>query len=124
MFSCILFQFLHKIIQKGILVISYEGTHFSPYNLSLSIFNLSIQIICQILFKKSFLVCIRVSLGRFSPYGHFGLFTSNKFWTKRYFKIPHFGNLSVLVHFVSFNCFTLRFLKLPFFTNFIFTFCK
>ena len=33
-------NFLHKIIQKGILVISYKGTHFSPYNLSLSLFNL------------------------------------------------------------------------------------
>jgi len=40
MFSYILFQFLHKITQKGILVISYKGTHFSPYNLSLSLFNL------------------------------------------------------------------------------------
>jgi len=32
---------LHKIIQKGILVISYRGVHFSPYNLSLSLFNWS-----------------------------------------------------------------------------------
>jgi len=34
-------NFLHKIIQKGILVISYKGTHFSLYNLSLSFFNWS-----------------------------------------------------------------------------------
>jgi len=34
-------NFLHKIIQKGILVISYKGTHFSPYNSSLSLFNWS-----------------------------------------------------------------------------------
>jgi len=33
-------KFLQKIIQKGILVISYKGTHFGPYNLSLSLFNL------------------------------------------------------------------------------------
>ena len=31
------------------------------------------------------------------------------FLTERYFKIPHFGSLFVLVHFLSFfNCFTLR----------------
>ena len=45
-------NFLHKIIQKGILVISYKGTHFSPYNLSLSLFNLSAWIINQILSKN------------------------------------------------------------------------
>jgi len=40
-FSAFYSNFFHKIIQKGILVISYKGTHFSPYNLSLSLFNLS-----------------------------------------------------------------------------------
>ena len=34
------FKLLHKIIQKGILVISRNGTRFSPYNLSLSLVNL------------------------------------------------------------------------------------
>ena len=32
------FKFFHKIIPKGILVISHKGIHFSPYNLSLSLF--------------------------------------------------------------------------------------
>jgi len=45
-------KFLHKIIQKSILVISYNGTHFSPYNLSLSLFNLSAWIINQLLSKN------------------------------------------------------------------------
>jgi len=40
-FSAFYSNFVHKIIQKGILVISYKGTHFSPHNLSLSLFNLS-----------------------------------------------------------------------------------
>jgi len=37
-------KFLHKIIQKGVLVISRNGTHFEPLHLSLSLFNLSVQI--------------------------------------------------------------------------------
>jgi len=55
-----------------------------------------------------------VSLSRFCPRGHFGHFTLFKFWAERYFKIPHFDNLFVLVHFVSFNCFTLRYLQVTF----------
>jgi len=38
-------------MQKGILVISYKGTHSSPYDLSLSLFNLSAWIINQMLYK-------------------------------------------------------------------------
>jgi len=45
-------SFLHKTIQKGILVISYKGTHFSPYNLSLGLFNLFAWIIDEILYKS------------------------------------------------------------------------
>jgi len=33
--------FCIKSYEKGILVISYRGTHFSPYNLPLGLFNLS-----------------------------------------------------------------------------------
>jgi len=60
-------NFLHKIIQKGILVISYKGTHFSPYNLSLSLFNLSAWIINQILYKDHLSFAsesVRVSLSQ------------------------------------------------------------
>jgi len=49
------------------------------------------------------------------PQGHFSLFTLFEFWAERYFKIPHFGSLFVLVHFVSFKRFTLRY-----FSNYIF----
>ena len=61
-------NFLHKIIQKGILVISYKGTHFSPYNLSLNPFNLSAWTINQILYKNHLSFAsesVWVSLGRF-----------------------------------------------------------
>jgi len=56
--------------------------------------------------------------------GHFGLFTLFDFWTERYFKIPHFGSLFVLVHFVVFKCFTLRCFQIYIFYQFYFTFLQ
>jgi len=47
-------NFRIKSYEKGILVISCSGTHFSPYNLSLSLYNLSVHIINQILSKNHF----------------------------------------------------------------------
>jgi len=43
-------NFLHKIIQKGILVISYKGTHFSPY-----------------IFPRVFSTCLHESLVKYCP---------------------------------------------------------
>ncbi len=108
-------SFCIKSYRKGILVISYRGTHFSPYNLSLGLFNLSAWIVNQFLSKNHLSIAsnlVWVSLSHFSPQGHFGLFTSNNFWAERYFKIPHFGSLSILVRFVVFNCFTLRYFQI------------
>jgi len=73
---------------------------FQSLHLSLSLF----QLVCaNYLFnsiQKPFVSASEsacVSLSRFSPQGYFGLFTLFKFWAERYFKIPHFGNLFVLV---------------------------
>jgi len=60
----------------------------------------------------------------FQSLGAFWSFHIKQFLTERYFKIPHFGNLFVLVHLIVFNCFTLRFFKLHFFSNFILFFAS
>ena len=62
---------------------------FSPYSLSLSLFNLFAWIIRQILYKNH-LSFASESVWVVSPQGHFSLFTSFEFWAERYFKIPHF----------------------------------
>jgi len=89
---------------------------FEPLHFSLSLFNSSVRIICQF--------CLRIisalRLSHFGPQGRFGLFTLFDFWAERYFKIPHFGNLFVLVRLVIFSCFALRFFQITFFTNFTF----
>ena len=108
---------MHKIIQKGYF------DHFpqwNPFSVPASVFESSSTCLCKLFVKfclKIILVCIRVSLSQseaFLSQGHFGLFILLDFWAERYFKMPHFDNLFVLVHFVSFNCFTLRYFQVTF----------
>jgi len=120
-------KFLHKIIQKGILVISCSGIHFSPYNLSLGLFNLSAWIINQLLSKNHLSIASEsawVNLSRFWSLRGILVFSHQIiFLTERYFKIPHFGSLFVLVHFVVFLTASLYVVcKITFFYQFYFTF--
>ena len=98
------FEFLHKIIQKGILVISYEGTHLVPA-ICPWVFSICLHESLIKFCTKIILICVWVSLSQFEsflPQGYFSLFTSNKFWAERHFKIPHFGSLFVFRPFCQF----------------------
>jgi len=117
-------SFRIKSYEKGILVISYSGTHFSPYNLSLSIYNLSVHIINQILSKNLFSIASE-SVSVVLVLRGILVFSHPIFLTERYFKIPYFGSLFVLSPFCRFfNGFTLRCLQNYFFYQFYFTFLQ
>ena len=87
------FKFLHKIIQKGILVISYRGTHFqslqcvpesSQFVLHKSLIKFCTKITLALHLSQSESVWVAFAQG------HFSLFTLFEFWAERYFEIPHF----------------------------------
>ena len=105
-FSCILFQiFAYKSYRKGILVISCTGTHFSPYIclwdflicLHGSSINSYLKIVLVLHLSQSGSVWVVLVLRGILVLSHQMIF-----WTERYFKIPHFGSLFVLVRFVVF----------------------
>ena len=94
-------NFRIKSYEKGILVVSCSGTHFSFYNLSLSLYNLSVHIINQILSKNLFSIASE-SVSVVLVLRGILVFSHPKFLTERYFKIPHLGSLFVLSPFCRF----------------------
>ena len=103
-----------KSYKKGILVISYKGTHFSPYNLSLSLFNLSAWIINQILYKNHLSFASESVWVVLVPRGILVFSHQINFGQRGILKYLIFGNLFILVRFVIFNCFTLRCFQITF----------
>ena len=118
-------NFCIKNHTKGILVISCSGTHFSPY--------VCLWILSTCLYKSLIKFCLKKTISALHSSQSESFYSLGAFWsfhikilTERYFKIPHFGNLFVLVHFVVFfNCFTLRCFQNYFFLpTLFFLFCK
>jgi len=127
-FSCIrccfsLLNFCIKSYKRVFWSFPTKEPIFSPYNLFLSLFA---WIICQILFKNRLSFAsesVWVNLSRFCPRGILVFSHQTNFGQRGILKYLIFGNLFVLVHFVVFKRFTLRYFQIAFFTNFILTFC-
>ncbi len=90
---------------------------FSPCICFRVFFNLSVQIICQILYKTTD-VCVWVSLSRFGPRGILVFSHYLILGQRGILKYLIFGSLYILVHFVNFNRFTLRCIQITFFNQF------
>jgi len=112
------FKFLHKIIQKGILVISYKGTHFSVPTICPWVFSICFHESLIKICTKSPQFCIWVSLSRFCPRGILVFSHQINFGQRGILKYLIFGSLFVLVHFVNFKCFAVRCFQITFSSQF------
>jgi len=100
----------------------------SPYNLSLSLFNLFAWIISQILHKNRLSFAsesVWVSLSRFCPPRGILVFSHHlNFGQRGILKYLICGSLFVLVRFVNFKCFTLRYFQIYIFLQILFHFLQ